>query len=827
MSTKLGGSDPSSSRASSSRASVARPGRRKRGKSASSSSTSLDRWLTKLENSISRAKENAQRESSQSGQPRSKRRKRGKDPLHQRRWVWVLVAVGVGISGASIYTYRTLQAIERDLPDAADILTYVRNGTLTIKADDGSVLQQLGPATRDRLTFDQIPPQFAEAFIAAEDGDFYEHGGIDYQAIARATLSNILAGQVMEGGSTITQQVARIVFLDQERTIHRKIREALLAQKIEREISKRQILERYLNLVYLGSGAYGIADAAWIYFSKTVDELTLSEMAMIAGLPPAPSAFSPLVNLEAAERRRALTLRRMVSAGFITEAEMTAALAEPLEINPSSPKRLDSETPYFTTYIRQQLPQVVSPEDIEIGGLTVETTLNLEWQKIAEETVRNAIEDYGVGQGFEQAALVSVDPRSGEIKAMVGGDDFGESQFNRVTQAQRQPGSTFKTFVYAAAIAAGFSPYKPYEDAKFVVDGYEPQNYGRTFRGTVEIRDALIASVNVVAVKALIDVGFEPVIEVAQKMGIRSNLLPTYSLALGASEVNLLELTSAYGTLATQGEHIEAHGIVRVFNRRGELIYEAEHQRERALDADSAAIMSWMLQGVVQGGTGSNAQIGRPVAGKTGTSEERRDLWFVGYIPQLVTGVWLGNDDNQPTYGASSTAALTWGDFMSEIVDEMPVEEFPELPRLSGREGSIEAQPVKPNRVTASSGSSGGSSGGESRSSGSSRSWNDDAPPPRSSRSYAPEPEPEPEPPSRRESWSEPSRPPRQEWTPEPEPSAPVYNPPPEPAAAEPPPPPPPPPPAEPPPPPPPPVVAPVDSGPQSVPLPVAPVSVE
>ncbi len=634
----------------------------------------------------------------------SSKRHRGQPPHHrkpidQRWWVWILVGLGA-LTGGTVFAIRqTLDVVEASLPEVGAVLTYVRDGTLTLKASNGQILQQIGPATRDRAQFEQIPPLLTQAFIAAEDKHFYEHDGIDHSAIARAIYANVSAGELLEGGSTITQQLARIVFLDQSPTLERKLREALLAQKIERELSKETILERYLGLVYLGSGAYGVADAAWIYFSKSVDELTLPEMAMIAGLAPAPSFFSPLVDLDAARRRRNLTLERMAEAEFITTSEMNAAMSAPLEVNPSLPKYFISNTPYFTSFIQQQLAQLVSPEDLELGGLTVETTLNIDWQAYAEEAVRKAIEEYGPGQGFEQAALVTVDPRTGEIRAMVGGDDFNESQFNRVTQAMRQPGSTFKSLVYTTAIAGGISPYKTYLDAQFSVDGYEPNNYEDRYRGTVSIRDALISSLNVVAVKTLIDVGFDPVIEMAHRMGITSELYPTYSLALGASEVNLLELTSAYGTLANLGNFVEPHGIVRILNRYDEVIYEATPTPERAVDETTSTIMTWMLQGVVDSGTGRRARLGRPVAGKTGTSEERRDLWFVGYIPQLVTGVWLGNDDNRPTWGASGTAAQTWRDFMARVVEEIPVEEFPSLPRLDGREATIELQPVKPKQL--------------------------------------------------------------------------------------------------------------------------------
>lgn len=627
----------------------------------------------------------------------------GKRPLYQRWWAWGIVGVGFGLGGSAIAAFATIQAVKQDLPNTSDVLTYVRVGSLTIKAADGTVLQQSGPATREKVELQAMPDEVPEAFIASEDQEFYQHGGVDYYAIVRAALKNVLARDVVEGGSTITQQLARIVFLDQERSVGRKLREALLAQKMEDELTKSQILERYLNLVYLGSGAYGVADAAWIYFSKTVDQLTLGEIAMIAGMAPAPSAYSPLINPDVARQRRDIVLERMFDVGFITQSEMDAAKASPITVKPGTQKFVKSEAPYFTSYIEQQLPNFISKEDLEMGGLTVETTLNLEWQKLAQDTVNYAIRNYGPSEAFEQAALVSIDPRSGEIRALVGGDDFGKSQFNRATQAQRQPGSTFKAFVYSAAIAAGFSPYRGYIDGKYVVDGYEPQNYGKNYRGSISMKDALTSSINIVAVKTLVDVGFEPVVELAQKMGIKSDLLPAYSLALGSSEVNLLELTSAYGTLANQGNHIEVHGITRVYNRFGKLIYESKFKPERAIDEDSASIMTWMLEDVVTSGTGRNAYLpDHPVAGKTGTSEKRRDLWFVGYTPQVVTGVWLGNDDSSPTWGQSSTAALTWYDFMVEATKDLPVEEFPDIPDIESHKGSIKAEPVKPGKVYAS-----------------------------------------------------------------------------------------------------------------------------
>jgi penicillin-binding protein 1A len=622
-------------------------------------------------------------------------------PLYFRPIFWLVLVLGAGLAGGATRGYRIWQTTNAELPDPTQALTYERNGTITMVSADGVILQKIGPASRETIVYEDIPSDLVDAFIAAEDQRFYSHNGIDRRGIARAALANLQNRNVVEGASTITQQLARIVFLEQDRTFQRKVREILLALKMEETLDKNQIMERYLNLVYLGSGAYGVADAAWIYFGKTVDQLTLAETAMIAGMAPAPSLYSPTVDAEAARRQRDRVINRMLATGAITSVEANEALTEEVAVAAKQPKFLYSEFPYFTTYVEKQLASLVGEDELEAGGLTVETSLNVSWQRKAEQTIDEAIERYSGWQGFEQAALVAIDPRNGEIKAMVGGNDFRESQFNRVTQAQRQPGSTFKAFVYATAVAAGFSPYKDYVDAKYVVDGYEPKNYGENYSGQVDLLRALRSSINIVAVKLLVDVGFDPVIELAQRMGIESELLPTYSLALGASEVNLLELTSAYGTFANNGTHTPVHGIRRVLNSQGEVIYENPNEKTQALDADSAAIMTWMLRGVVEGGTGSNANLGRPVAGKTGTSEKNRDLWFIGYIPQLATGVWLGKDDSTPTRGASSTAATVWRMFMSQITDDIPVEQFPERPSLRGREGTIEAKPVKPGKVIA------------------------------------------------------------------------------------------------------------------------------
>ncbi|MGC1307531.1 MAG: PBP1A family penicillin-binding protein, partial [Phormidesmis sp.] len=623
-------------------------------------------------------------------------------PIYRKPAFWLLLLIGAGIAGPSARFYRLWSDLRESVPDVSKALTYERSGTITLKADNGKVLQKVGPTAQESLTFDEIPEVVTQAFIAAEDRRFYEHNGVDYRSIVRAAVANVTSGGVVEGASTITQQLARITFLNQDRSFQRKFKEAILAQRMEEELGKEKVLERYLNLVYLGAGAYGVADAAWIYFGKTIDEISVADIALIAGMAPAPSVYSPLVNPEAAREQRNKVISRMEANGVITSAQANEAYKADVTLEPKEPKYLYSQFPYFTIYIKKQLSQILSEEEIAAGGLVVETSLNTEWQTAAEKTIEEVVEEYGQWQSFEQASLVAIDPRTGEIKAMVGGTDFDDSQFNRVTQAQRQPGSTFKAFVYATAIATGMSPYKGYTDARYVVDGYEPKNYGGSFSGEVDLRRALTSSINIVAVKLLVDVGFDPVIALAHRAGIDSDLLGAYSLALGSSEVNLLELTSAYGSFAAEGKHVTPHGITRITNAQGDVVYEFDEKPRQAMDADTAAIMTWMLEGVVNGGTGGNAAIpGRQVAGKTGTSEKNRDLWFIGYTPQLVAGVWMGNDDSSPTGGASRTAALAWYKFVDQFIDDLPVEKFPDLPKLGGREGSITAKPIAPGRVTA------------------------------------------------------------------------------------------------------------------------------
>ncbi len=624
----------------------------------------------------------------------------------KRRWFFKRYGFWIGVAFLSATNilawsgWKSLEAIAEELPEVATISTFSRDGTITIRAADNSILQQQGPATRQKLRQGDIPEELIQAFLAAEDRRFYDHSGIDAQGILRAAGVNLRSGEVLEGGSTVTQQLARMVFLSQEKSAIRKLREALLAIKIEDEISKEDILNHYLNLVYLGSGAYGVADAAWVYFHKRVDQLTLAEMATLAGLPPAPTAYSPIQNPDVAKRRRNRILEVMESEGMITADQARKAKSDELALKPQLPRRLEVKAPYFTSYVLQQLPNYISNDEIELGGLVVETTLLPKWQEMAVAAAEKSLKERGKWQRFEQVAIASIDPRNGEIRTMVGGLDFIDNQYNRVTQARRQPGSTFKGVIYAAAVEAGLSPYAQYLDEPYKIGNYKPKNFSGKFSGWQSVVVALSKSTNIVALKIMLDTGAEPTIEMARKMGITSPLEPTPALSLGAYEVTLLEMIAAFGTFAADGKYFKPHGIRRIRNREGEVLYEHESESTQALSETDARIMSWMLQQVVTSGTGRPANIGRPAAGKTGTSDKAKDLWFVGYVPQLVTGVWLGNDSGAQTWGGSGAAAATWRDAMVEIVKSLEVEELPKLPSLEGRK----FQPKKRKGKTAGEG---------------------------------------------------------------------------------------------------------------------------
>ncbi|MEY4771104.1 MAG: hypothetical protein RLZZ346_359 [Cyanobacteriota bacterium] len=609
-----------------------------------------------------------------------------------------LVGAGAGVAVA-LSQSLLLVGVDSLMPDVRRLGSYNRPGTVTVLSADGQVIQKLGPATREKLMSGQMPLLVQRAFIAAEDRRFYQHNGIDPVGIGRAMVRNLKQGAVEEGASTITQQLARTVFLSQDRTILRKLNEVVLAGKLERQLSKQQILEQYLNNVYLGSSAYGISDAAWIYFSKTPAQLTLPEAALIAGLPPAPSVYSPLVNPDLALERRATVLRRMREAGFIDDLQLERASATPLALKPAEPKYWTSRAPYFTSWVAQELPKVLSPEQLEVGGLTIRTSLNMTWQERAQATINKH------APGEMQGAVVSMEPGTGMVRSMVGGKDFTTSQFNRAAQALRSPGSTFKLFVYLTALKEGMKPEDKINDRQVCYGGYCPRNFGNRYMGTVPLWVALQNSLNTVSVSLLKQLGFDKVIATAKSLGISRELGRFYPLAVGATEQTVLDMTAAYAGIFNRGVYVTPTPFEEILGPNGELLWSRRvdgDRGRRAVPTDIADAMLWMLQQVVKGGTGYGAvPPDRPAAGKTGTSEGGRDLWFIGGVPQLVTGLWLGYDNNKETKSTSAVAVVAWAEYMGPILKDLPVRQFPPKPVLAGKFDPLKALKPKPKAETA------------------------------------------------------------------------------------------------------------------------------
>ncbi len=572
------------------------------------------------------------------------------------------------------------KSIDSKLPPTSKVKIFSRPGTIELISSQGKIIQKLGPVTREKIRPENMPELVKKAFIAAEDRRFYKHKGVDLWSIGRATLNNIKERSIVEGGSTITQQLARIIFLNQDRTVKRKLKEMSLAFKLERNLSKEEIIGQYLNNVYLGSNAYGIADAAWVYFKKTPDQLNLEEAALIAGLAPAPSLYSPLVNADLALKRRAIVLQKMRLENFISDSELYVSLNQPLNLKPATPKYLVSEAPFFTTYIEQELPKLLSKEQLEIGGLKIYTSLNLDWQSKAKEVIRSK------GIPDAEGAIVAIEPNSGLIRVLVGGNDFNKNQFNRATQALRSPGSTFKIFTYITAIEDGYKPDDLLFDTPRCWYGYCPKNFGNKYYGEVSITDAFTFSLNTVAVDLLAKVGFDRVISTANNFGIGKNqrIGYFYPLAIGAHEESVLNMTAAYAGIANRGIYIKPSAIEKIKGPDEEIIWQhkiSPQDFSRTVSIKTADTMNWMLRKVVSEGSGRAASLdNRQVAGKTGTSEGNRDLWFIGSIPQLTTGVWFGKDDNSAIDGSSGDAAFTWKKFILKITNDLKARDFPNRP---------------------------------------------------------------------------------------------------------------------------------------------------
>jgi penicillin-binding protein 1A len=573
----------------------------------------------------------------------------------------------------------------RNLPDVRMLRNYTPNQTTHIYDVKGKHLLSLhGEANREVVPLDKVSPHLKRAVLAIEDSYFYYHPGINPGGIARALAVNFSKGETREGGSTLTMQLVKNLFLSPERTLSRKVAEAVLALRIEQVFAKDEILELYLNQVYWGHNNYGVETAASSYFNKSSEKLTLAEAAMMAGLVQAPEDFSPFVNAKLAKQRQAIVLNRMRELNWISAKEEAAALKQKIKFGKITAFSA-SQSPYITDTVTRELKQRFGKDVLNKGGLRIQATVDLKMQKIAEETV-NYNHDVLLGQGLyaDQMALVSVDPRTHFIKAIVGGVDYKKSQYNRATQALRQPGSAFKPFVYYTAFASGkYSPDSIVNDNPVGYrDGneyYEPQNYDNTFAGPMSVRQALAVSRNIPAIKLGQDVGLDKVIDVCKILGITSPIEPVLSLPLGSIEVTPVEMASAYATFANNGWQSPTTIIAQVTDSKGELVLDNTPKPKLVLDPWAAASLNSALQSVIYGGTGNNAQIGRPAAGKTGTTNSERDIWFVGHVPQLATAIWVGNDDNSPLpKGATggTFVAPIWGDYMQRALYNTPVENF-------------------------------------------------------------------------------------------------------------------------------------------------------
>ncbi|MBD1869914.1 penicillin-binding protein 1A [Oculatella sp. FACHB-28] len=574
----------------------------------------------------------------------------------------------------------------RNLPDVRMLRNYIPSETSYVYDINGTLLDSIhDEVNRDVVDLNSISPDLKRAVIAIEDSQFFFHHGINPGSIARAFLANLEEGRTVEGGSTLTMQLVKNLFLTPERSLSRKVAEAVLALRLEQVFTKDQILEMYLNQVYWGHNTYGVETAAQSYFNKSASELTLAESAMMAGLIQAPESYSPFLDYQLARQRQSVILSRMRRLNWITAEEEATARQQPLRLGQVTSFRA-SQAPYVTEAVLQELNERFGQDSVIKGGMRVQTTIDLKLQRIAEETVTRGYQTIRRrGLNADQMALVAVDPRTHFVKAMVGGVDYNNSQYNRAIQAIRQPGSAFKPFVYYVAFASGkYRPDSIINDTPVSYpDGYEtysPQNYGGGFSGPITLRSALEQSRNVPAVRLGQSVGLNRVIEVVRTLGITSPIEPVTSLPLGSVDLTPLEMAAAYATFASGGWQSQTTFIVQVTDSTGKTLLDNTPQPQLVLDPWAVASLNDVLQGVVTRGTATSARLDRPAAGKTGTTSSERDIWFVGYVPQLSVAVWIGNDDYRPI-GIGATGggyvAPIWRDFMQQALQGVPVENFP------------------------------------------------------------------------------------------------------------------------------------------------------
>jgi penicillin-binding protein 1A len=618
------------------------------------------------------------------------------------KWVKILIPVMmVSITSLAVFGVASYFYFTHDLPSIKTLRNYKPSTVTKIFSEDGDLIGEFFYEKREIVSLDRVPNYLIQAFVAGEDARFFQHKGLDYLAILRALLRNVFSGEIVQGGSTITQQVVKSLLLSPEKSFARKIREAILAYKIEKYLTKEEILFLYLNQIYLGHGSYGIAAAAENYFGKTIDELTISEAALLAGLPQAPSKSSPYHHPQQAKKRQVYILNRMTEEGFISSNEATKAAQAPYSIR-SKEKPSFEKALHFLEYVRRYVEEKYGKEALYKNGLQVFTTIDLHFQKTAQEAMEAGLREIEKREKYPSAsmpstpegALVCFDIESGYVKAMVGGREFKKSQFNRATQARRQTGSAFKPIIYASALDKGYTPASIVVDAPIVFEWgnqkWKPKNFEGKFLGPTTFRNALTHSVNVVTVKIAQDIGVDYIRDYAKKLGISSPLYHELSMALGSSSLSLYELTKAYTVFANHGRSFKPIFIKKILDRDGNLLEENlpsfylgedNDGEEQIITPQTAYLITYLMEGVVQHGTGWRARsLNRPVAAKTGTTDQFMDAWFIGYTPELITGVWVGFDEERPL-GENETGARAaspiWVNFMSKILKDKPKKDFP------------------------------------------------------------------------------------------------------------------------------------------------------
>lgn len=633
--------------------------------------------------------------------PGSRRRRwRFLPPWRIVRWavLSVVLLVVLAVAGVAVAAYVYWPT---DLPPAKALEEYTPSVGSRVYGADDEFLTEFQAERRIFVPLQQIPPALRNAIIAVEDSRFYSHFGIDVRGIGRAAYANFRHGRVVEGGSTITQQLAKVLFLTPDRSFSRKVKEALLAFELEKRYSKDRLLELYLNQVYMGHGAFGVEAAARMYFGKSVQDLALPESAMLAALPRSPGNYSPFERPELAQRRRAIVVGRLLEQGYISETEAKTTNRAPLGLVPSERRRSSGQ--YFLEYLQQSLEAKYGSEVLYKSGLAIYTTLDPVLQRAAEQALRDGLQaiverqsarfarskpSAGPPSPAPEGAVVVIEATTGYVKALIGGADFSRTEFNRALHAHRQPGSAFKPFVYLAALEAGHAPTELVEDQpiSYTSGGkvWAPENYDGKFRGPVTLQQALEESINIPTIKLLEQIGVNKAIDAARRAGIQSPLPHDLTLALGSGDVTLLELTAAYGTFANQGVRMEPLMVRYLTDAQGRLVEENIPQGREAIDPAMALGLTQMLRGAVERGTAVGARVlERPIAGKTGTTNDFSNAWFVGYTPSLVAGVWIGHDRPR-TLGHEETGARAalpiWVALMRTALRDQPVEDFPPAP---------------------------------------------------------------------------------------------------------------------------------------------------